>query len=81
MKNDLLNPLIAGLAGVLLGLPAFAADLDWSIESTVGHTDNATRVETNEVSDTIGSIGGHIDLKRDGSRVNGRLRVDGSFRE
>ena len=22
MKNDLLNPLIAGLAGVLLGLPA-----------------------------------------------------------
>lgn len=81
MKNDLLNPLIAGLAGALLGLPAVAADLDWSVESTVGHTDNATRVDTSEVSDTIGSIGGHVDLKRDGSRVSGRLRIDGSFRE
>ncbi len=81
MYNRVLNPIIAGLASGLLSLPAFSADLDWSIESTVGHTDNATRVDNNEISDTIGSIGGHIDLTRDGSRVDGRLRVQGSYRD
>lgn len=65
----------------LLSVSAFSADLDWSIESAVGHTDNATLADSNEVSDTIGSIGGHIELTRDGSRVDGRLRGTGSFRD
>ena len=65
----------------LLSLSALSADLDWSVESTVGHTDNATRVNSDEISDTIGSIGGHIDLTRDGSRIDGRLRARGSYRD
>jgi hypothetical protein len=71
----------AGLVPGLLSLSALSADLDWSLESTVGHTDNATRVDTDEISDTIGSIGGHLDFTRDGSRVDGRLRILGSYRD
>lgn len=81
MYNRVLNLVIVGLASGLLSLPAFSADLDWSLESTVGHTDNATRVENNEISDTIGTVGGHIELTRQGSRVDGRLRGAGSFRD
>jgi hypothetical protein len=81
MYNRMLNPVMVGLAAALLSLPAFSAELDWSLESTVGHTDNATRVATDEISDTIGSIGGHIDLKREGSRIDGRLRARGSYRD
>jgi hypothetical protein len=65
----------------LLSFTAFSAELDWSIESAVGHTDNATLANSNEISDTIGSIGGHIELTRNGSRVDGRLRGTGSFRD
>lgn len=81
MYYRVLSATVAGLASGLLSLSAFSADLDWSIESTVGHTDNATRVDDNEISDTIGSIGGHIDLKREGSRIDGRLRARGSYRD
>ncbi|MEZ5561408.1 MAG: hypothetical protein R3F27_00415 [Gammaproteobacteria bacterium] len=72
---------IAALASGLSSFSALSAELDWSIESTVGRTDNATRVDTDEISDTIGSIGGHIDLRREGSRINGRLRGHGSYRD
>lgn len=81
MHNRTLNQVITGLASGLLSLSAFSADLDWSIESTVGHTDNATRVDSNEISDTIGSIGGHIELTREGSRIDARLRGRGSYRD
>lgn len=72
---------IAALASGLSSFSALSAELDWSIESTVGRTDNATRVDTDEISDTIGSIGGHIDFRREGSRINGRLRGRGSYRD
>lgn len=81
MYYRILKLISAGLVPGLLSLSALSADLDWSVESTVGHTDNATRVDTDEVSDTIGSIGGHLDFRRDGSRVDGRLRVLGSYRD
>ncbi len=81
MSKRVLKSIAAGSVSALLSLPVFGADLDWGIETTVGHTDNATRVSSNEVSDTIGSIGGHIDLTRAGSRINGRLRGAGSFRD
>lgn len=81
MKNELLNPIIVSLATAILSLPAYATDLDWSIESAVGHTDNATRVNSNEISDTIGTVGGRIELSREGSRISGRLRGDGRFRD
>jgi hypothetical protein len=81
MYNRVLNPVFAGLVSGLLSLPVFSADLDWGIETTVGHTDNATRVSSDEISDTIGSIGGHIDLTREGSRIDGRLRGRGSYRD
>jgi hypothetical protein len=72
--------IMAGLAGALGCASASAADLDWSVYSTVGHTDNATLVDADPVSDTIGSVGGSIDLERKGSRVSGRLRGAGSYR-
>ncbi|MFZ1625000.1 MAG: hypothetical protein WAU48_09510 [Gammaproteobacteria bacterium] len=80
MYNRLLTSFVAGSVSGLLSLSVFAADLDWGIETAIGHTDNATRVSSNEVSDTIGSVGGHIDFTREGSRVDGRLRGVGSFR-
>ena len=81
MYKRVLNPFVAGLVSGLFSLSAFAADLDWGVETAIGHTNNATRVSSNEVSDTIGSLGGHIDLKREGSRIDGRLRGVGSFRD
>ena len=81
MCNRVLNPVVVGLVSGLLSLPVFSADLDWGVEATVGHTDNATRVSSDEISDTIGSIGGHIEVTRDGSRIDGRLRGAGSFRD
>lgn len=81
MYKRVLNPIIAALASGLLSVSAFSAELDWSVESTVGRTDNATRVDSEEISDTIGSIGGHIELTREGSRINGRLRGKGNYRD
>ncbi len=81
MHHRVSSTSIAGLMAGLLSLSAWSADLDWSVESTVGHTDNATRVNSDEISDTIGSIGGHIDLTREGSRIDGRLRALGSYRD
>jgi hypothetical protein len=74
------HSMLAGIAGTLLSLPVNAADLDWSIESAAGHTDNATRVNNGEITDTIGSIGGHIEVSGTGSRISGRLRGDGRLR-
>lgn len=73
-------PITVGMASLMLGTSLAAADLDWSLESAIGHTDNATRVANNEISDEIGSIGGRIDLTRQGSRLDARLRGAGSFR-
>jgi hypothetical protein len=80
MKNVLCLSLLAGIAGTLPGLPLNAADLDWSVESAAGHTDNATRVNSSEITDTIGSIGGHIEVSGEGSRISGRLRGNGRLR-
>jgi hypothetical protein len=74
------GPISVGVASLLLGTAISAAELDWSLESAIGHTDNATRVANNEISDDIGSIGGTIDLNREGSRIDARLRGAGSFR-
>ena len=81
MGNHALHRVIAGLVSGLLALPVVATELDWGVITTVGSTDNATRVSSNEVSDTIGSVGGHIELTREGSRINGRLRGMGSLRD
>jgi hypothetical protein len=74
--------------GMLVGLLASSAtlpatqsgtELEWSLNTAVGHTDNVTLVETDTVGQTVASIGGKIDLAREGSRLNATLRGDGSF--
>ena len=80
MSRGTLRRIVAGLASLVATATASAADLDWSIDSTVGHTNNATLVDSGEISDTIGSIGGSIDLQREGSRISTRLRGAGSYR-
>lgn len=68
------------LAALLLtAQPAVAAKLDWSVSAGAGYTDNATRVTTNEVSDTILSAGGTLSLDHEGSRLMTRIRGDGQF--
>jgi hypothetical protein len=81
MNNCVFGSVAVGLVSGLLGLPVISADLDWGIETTIGHTDNATRTSSAGISDNVGSVGGYIDLRRDGSRIDGRLRSDGSFRD
>jgi len=54
-------------------------ELEWSLNTAVGHTDNVTLVESDTVGQTVASVGGKIDLAREGSRLNATLRGDGNF--
>lgn len=55
------------------------AKLDWSVDSTVRYTDNATLVSDDTVDDVIGSIGGTVDLTRRGSRLDATLIGAGNY--
>ncbi len=55
------------------------AKLDWSVDSTVRYTDNATLVSDDTVDDVIGSIGGTVDLVRRGSRLDATLTGAGNY--
>lgn len=56
-----------------------AADVSWSVGAGLAHTDNAARVPTLEVSDTIASIGGSIEVDHEGPRVEASLFGQGNY--
>lgn len=53
--------------------PASRAETGWYVDAGLGHTSNATRVETDEISDTIAAIGLGIALEHEGPRLEARL--------
>ncbi len=67
--------LLAGAIGaaLILAAPVQAAEVGWSAGVGVGHTDNATRVETDTVSDTIAALSGSLDLSHESRRVEASL--------
>lgn len=70
-----------GLTSALMALaspPAFS-DTAWSIDAGAGHTDNATLVEADPVSDTLSSIGGSIAYSVDSRRIQASLNGRGNY--
>ena len=72
------------LVGFLVSSAAQSAtrsgtQLEWSVNTGIGHTDNISLVESDPVSQTIASAGGAIDFTREGSGLNVQLRGDGAF--
>lgn len=73
MKNSL-------IATALLILPPVTlAEVAWSVDSGVGHTDNATLSATDEVSDTLTWIGGSVAFEQDSRRVKASLDAQGNY--
>lgn len=85
MKMRALGLILASLANSALSAAETAsttesgAQLAWSVDTGVSYTDNATLVDTDPISETIGSVGGTIDLTREGSRLDATLRGAGDY--
>jgi len=85
MKMRALGLILASLANSALSAAETGsatesgAQLAWSVGTAVGYTDNATLVDTDPISETTGSVGGTIDLTREGSRLDATLRGAGDY--
>ncbi len=85
MKKRALGLILASLANSALsaaetgGATESGAQLAWSVGTAVGYTDNASLVDTDPISETTGSVGGTIDLTREGSRLDATLRGAGDY--
>lgn len=55
------------------------ADVGWSVDAGVRHSDNVTLVDDDRKSDTLRSVGGQIDYVRDGARIDASLRGRGTY--
>lgn len=73
MKNSLIA------TALLVFPPVTLAELAWSVDSGVGHTDNATLSATDEVSDTLPWIGGSIAYEQDSRRINAALDAQANY--
>ena len=64
----------AAIASVLaLSAGTAQADLGWSVGVGAGHSDNANRVETGKIDDTLMTLGGAIAYEHESSRVQASL--------
>jgi hypothetical protein len=79
MKTRALSLIVGFLTSTALSATESGTQLEWSANTALSHTDNATRVDNDPISDTIGSVGGTINLTREGSRVNATLRGNGDY--
>ena len=79
MMSRALGLIVASLASSAVTAAEPAAQLEWSVNTALAHTDNVTLVDTDPISETIGSVGGSIDLRREGSRLNATLRGAGAY--
>ena len=74
-----LFPAVA-VTSLALSAPVALADIGWSVESGIKHSDNVTLNDIGEVSDTIASLGGSLSLDRDSRRIQASLIGNGSYR-
>ncbi len=69
-------------AGLLVGAPmAGAADVSYGAYLGMGYTDNVTRVPTDELDETIASIGGQFRLAQESRRLNADIVTRLEYRE
>lgn len=73
MKNSLIA------TALLVFPPITLAELAWSVDAGVGHTDNATLSATDEVSDTLPWIGGSIAFEHESRRARAALDAQGNY--
>jgi hypothetical protein len=66
---------IAAACALLLGAEA-RADLTYEVEAGVGHSDNITRVESNQVDETLATVGTHVDWTKVTRRLDADVFVD-----
>jgi len=66
---------IAAVCALLLGAEA-RADLTYEVEAGIGHSDNITRVSTNEVDETLAIFGTHVDWTKVTERLDADVYVD-----
>jgi hypothetical protein len=55
------------------------AELGWSMDAGVSHTDNATLADTNVSEDTLASVGGTIDYDHETRRMKAALTGRGAY--
>lgn len=69
------------VAAVILGVStaATAADIGWSVDAGLTHTDNAALTESGSVSDTLASVGGAIRFGAETRLIEASLGGQGSF--
>jgi hypothetical protein len=66
---------IAAVCALLLGGEA-RAELTYEVEAGVGHSDNITRVTTDEVDETLATIGANVDWTESTRRLDADVLVD-----
>jgi hypothetical protein len=69
-----------GMAAMALATPAFA-DLDYEVRAGVGHSDNITRVSSNEIDQETANLGARINWLERTRRFDGRAEVDAAYVE
>ena len=55
------------------------ADLTYTVEAGVGHSDNITRADSGEIDETIGLVGLELTWDRTGPRLEGEADIDADF--
>lgn len=70
----------AAVAAVLaLSAGTAWAELGWSIGAGAGHSDNANRVETGKIDDTLMTLGGAIAYEHESNRVQASLTGNATY--
>ena len=69
-----------GCTALLWTLVAGAAELDWSLNAGMTHSDNVGRSSTTESSDTRGELGLDLSYVRDEGRLNARVGANLQYR-
>lgn len=70
--------LLAGAFAAVCGGNAFA-ELRYSVEAGAGHSDNITRVEGNEISESLASAGVTLEWHEQRSRLRADVSVDADY--
>ncbi len=74
-------PLVAAIVTLGLGASTASADIGWSLSAGAAQTDNATRVETNKVDDTLATVGGSLAFVHESRRIEASLVGNGTYLE
>ena len=77
MNRTITGAAIAAVLAVSAGTAQ--AELGWSVGTGAGHSDNANRVETGKIDDTLMTLGGAIAYEHESRRVQASLTGYGTY--